>query len=116
MKKQISLYSEHQIQTQIINYLKATGWSCMRLNSGKYSVGEGRYKRFIQGQEKGTPDILAFKPIAVEGEKIKGLSKLLFIEVKKPKTGILSKLQEYRINELKQFGINTIVSTSIEDL
>lgn len=82
--------TEQQIQSKVIKRLENDGWYVIKL---------------IKTNKNGIPDLLAIKPPFVK-----------FIEVKKPKTGILSKLQEYRINELKQFGINTIVSISEEDL
>ena len=48
--------------------------------------------------KNGIPDLLAIPPN----------SDVLFVEVKKPK-GKLSKLQEYRIKELKKHGIKTEV-------
>lgn len=115
--------TEHQIQTLIINYLKIKGWYVMRMNSGKYSLGEGRSKRFVQGHEAGTPDVMAFKKFTKPGtEKDYGsyataeqeLS-LLFIEVKRPKKKA-TVLQEAKMKELQEYGAKCIIATSIEDL
>lgn len=107
--------SEHQIQTQIINYLKYKGWFTMRLNSGKYSVGEGKSKRFIMGQDAGTPDIMAFRNKGVGTNNIKKLCELVFIEVKvlgnKP-----TALQMAKMKELEEHGAKCLVIHSIEEL
>ena len=105
--------TEHQIQTMLINYLRAKGWYVMRLNTGKYSVGEGKYKRFIMGQEVGTPDVMAFKA----NKKYLNLgSELVFIEVKRNKKMKPTFHQIHKMEELKSYGAKCIVATSIEDL
>lgn len=105
--------SEKQIQTQIINYLRYKGWYVMRLNSGKYSVGEGRSTRFIMGQEAGTPDLMAFKDSFYgKGESIVSL---IFIEVKTPKNKP-TPLQTAKMKELEEYGAMCLVATCIEDL
>lgn len=113
--------SEKQIQTQIINYLRYKGWYVMRLNSGKYSVGEGRSTRFIMGQEAGTPDLLAFKKTKfglnvedVEPLTNMGLS-LVFIEVKVPGNKP-TPLQAAKMKELETYGARCLVATCIEDV
>lgn len=108
--------TEHQIQTSIVNYLRATGWYVMRLNSGKYSVGEGRSRRFINGQEKGTPDLMAFRQQDFIKQYIDSAATyLLFIEVKRP--GNKPTLaQEMKMKELEEYGAKCIVATNIESL
>lgn len=119
--KTIFKQTEHQIQTEIINYLRMKGWYVMRLNSGKYSVGEGKSKRFIMGQDAGTPDLMCFKKTKfglniedVEGLPYVGVS-LFFIEVKvsgnKP-----TLLQTAKMKELEEYGAKCIVATSVEDV
>ena len=100
--------SEHQIQTTIVHLLRIKGYYVMRLNSGKFSVGEGRTKRFINGQSAGTPDLMAFKEIS-------GRVRLLFIEVKRPgkKPTIL---QAAKMKELTDYGAICLVATSPDDL
>lgn len=102
--------TEHQIQTQIINYLRIKGYYVMRLNSGKYAVGEGRDRRFVMGQDAGTPDLMAFKD-----HTMKDFVELLFIEVKRPGKKATS-LQEAKMRELTDYGARCIVATSVEDL
>ena len=110
--------SEHQIQTAIVQYLRAKGFYVMRINSGKYSVGEGKYKRFINGAEKGTPDLMCFKRFS---KKIQGiplelpLPELFFIEVKKPgKEPELA--QVMKMNELEGYGAQCFVAHSVDEI
>lgn len=121
--------TEHQIQTQIINYLRINGYYVMRLNSGKYAVGEGRDRRFVMGQDAGTPDLMAFKALEIPilGKHIpEGIDAVinkiavstifvLFIEVKRPGKKATS-LQEVKMRELTDYGARCIVATSVEDL
>ncbi len=74
--------TEQQIQSKRIKQLEAEGYYVLKL---------------VKTNKNGIPDLLALK----EGE-------VLFIEVKRPE-GRLSKLQEYRLKELKKHGFNTEV-------
>lgn len=114
--------SEHQLQTQLMQYLRSIGYYVMRLNSGKFSVGEGRFKRFINGQDAGTPDLLAFK--LFEGMHDIGDThpriecnevKLLFVEVKVPGNKPTS-LQTAKMEELTEYGAKCITAHSLEEL
>lgn len=106
---------EHGTQQQIINYLKYKGWYVLRLNSGRYSVGEGRNRRYIMGQEKGTPDIAAFKPFWLEDENNKAAVSLLFIEVKR-EGNKPTELQLAKMRELEEYGAQCLVIHSLEEL
>jgi Holliday junction resolvase len=72
---------EQQIQTKKIKQLESEGYYVIKL---------------ISTNKNGIPDLLA----------IPQDSDVLFVEVKGPK-GKLTKLQEYRIKELKSHGIKT---------
>lgn len=74
---------ESQVQSKKIKELEAKGYYVIKL---------------IKTNKNGIPDLLAIP---------KG-SDVLFIEVKGP-TGKLSKLQEYRINELIDHGVKAEV-------
>ena len=111
MKNEIKI-TEHQLQTLLMNYLRAKGWYVMRLNSGKYSVGEGRNKRFIMGQEAGTPDLMAFKDA---GNIDIAYPDLVFIEVKVPGNKP-TRLQELKMKELEEYRARCIVAHSLEEL
>ena len=71
---------EQQIQKKIIKKLEAEGYLVIKL---------------IKTNLNGIPDLLAIKD-----------NKPLFIEVKQPK-GKLSEIQKYRIQQLKDKGIET---------
>ena len=75
--------TEQQIQKKRIDQLESEGYYVIKL---------------IKTNKNGIPDLIAIPP---------GCD-VLFSEVKKP-TGKLSKLQEYRLKELKQHGVNTEV-------
>ncbi len=106
---------EHQTMQQIVNYLKYKGWYVMRLNSGRYSVGEGRSRRYIMGQEKGTPDLLAFKPVIRENRRYREIEDLLFIEVKR-QGNKPTELQLAKMRELEEYGARCLVIHSLEEL
>jgi len=72
--------TEQQIQKKIIDRYTANGWYVIKL---------------IKTNKNGIPDLLCLK----SGETP------LFIEVK-TETGKLSKLQEYRIDEIKKAGFD----------
>ncbi len=73
--------TEQQIQKKRIDQLESEGYYVIKL---------------IKTNKNGIPDLIAIPP---------GCD-VLFSEVKKP-TGKLSKLQEYRLKELKQHRFNT---------
>jgi len=75
--------TEQQYQTKIIKAYKSKGWYVIKL---------------IKTNINGIPDLLCLK----DGEKP------LFIEVKTSK-GVISKLQNFRIDELISFGFDAIV-------
>ncbi|SRR6266496_3206572 len=119
MKQPIFKLTEHQVQTELINYLRIKGWMVMRLNSGKYSVGEGRNRRFIMGQEAGTPDLMCFKKITYRANPALMLmvekTQLLFIEVKIPGNKPTA-LQAAKMKELEEYGAKCLVIHSIKEL
>ena len=75
--------TEQQIQARRIKELEAEGYYVIKL---------------IRTNKNGIPDLIAIPPY----------SDVLFVEVKKC-NGKLSKLQQYRIKELKSYGIKTEV-------
>ena len=74
--------SESQYQKKLIKELEAEGYYVLKL---------------ISTNKAGIPDLVALKPDDVK-----------FIEVKGAKTPV-SKLQEYRIKELKKLGFNATI-------
>ena len=81
--------TEQKIQAKLIKEYEAKGYYVIKLTTTN---------------KNGIPDLIAIPPN----------SDVLFIEVKKPK-GKLSKLQEYRIKELKKYGIKTEVYRGKEE-
>ena len=76
---------ESKIQAKIIE----------RFTDGGYMV-----IKLIKTSKNGIPDLMALKD-----------GKTIFIEVKRPLLGKLSKVQEYRIKELKEYGFETLILT-----
>lgn len=76
--------SEQKVQTKRIKELEAQGYYVIKL---------------VKTNKNGIPDLIALPPGCT----------VLFDEVKSS-TGRLSKLQEYRIKELKEFGFKVNVT------
>tara|TARA_R100000742_G_C4273970_1_gene93737 strand:+ start:762 stop:1001 length:240 start_codon:yes stop_codon:yes gene_type:complete len=77
--------TEQQIQKKRIQELESQGYYVIKL---------------VKTNKNGIPDLIAIPPN----------SDVLFSEVKKP-TGKVSKLQEYRLKELNEYGIKTEIYT-----
>lgn len=82
--------TEQQIQAKKIKQLEAEGYYVIKL---------------MKTNKNGIPDLLAIPPE----------SNVLFCEVKKP-NGQLTKLQEYRLKELKSYGFKTEVYKGGDDI
>ncbi len=97
--------SEHQLQTLIKNYLEAKGWYVIRLNSGAIRTDKGNMVRLAR---RGTPDLLVFK-------NRQSKMNLWFIEVKvyPNKT---TPAQDFMLDELQEYGANTLVAYCLEDV
>jgi Holliday junction resolvase len=76
---------ESNIQAKIIKRFTDSGFLVIKL---------------IKTSKNGIPDLMALKD-----------GKVLFVEVKRPLLGKLSKVQEYRIKELKEYGFETLILT-----
>jgi Holliday junction resolvase len=76
---------ESKIQAKIIKRFADAGYMVIKL---------------IKTSKNGIPDLMALKD-----------GKVLFVEVKRPLLGKLSKVQEYRIKELKEYGFETLILT-----
>ena len=81
--------TEQKIQFLITNYLKKEGWWITKL---------------MMTTTSGIPDLLC----------IKG-GKTIFIEVKKP-GGRLSKIQEYRIAEIRKENIPVLITDNLQEV
>jgi Holliday junction resolvase len=73
--------TEQQIQSKRIKELEAQGYYVIKL---------------VKTNKNGIPDLIAIPPN----------SNVLFSEIKRPQ-GKVSKLQEYRLKELDDYGFNT---------
>jgi hypothetical protein len=105
---------ESDIQNECIAYLEKQGYYVQRLNAGGYKMGNA----FVHGVKAGTPDIMAFKKyLSTDGvHKVQvPFIDLVFVEVKRP-GGIVSKLQEVKMDELTQYGARCFVVYSVEEL
>lgn len=102
--------TESMIRNQVANYLKSIGFYVMRINSGKYQVGEGRSRRFIMGAEKGTPDLMGFS-----GHPQTGVLRIIFVEVKKPGEKA-TLVQKMKMKELAEFGAQCYVVHGWEEM
>ena len=113
MNKLFPRPTEHEIQTQIMNYLQYKGYYVMRLNTGMI---ENKYGGRIRLSPAGTPDIMAFKrnPENQVDDIDTGIE-LLFIEVKRPKNSP-TRLQEMKMEELSSFGAKCLVVHSLEEI
>ena len=76
---------ESKIQAKIIRRFEAQGYFVVKL---------------VKTSKNGIPDLMALKD-----------GKTIFIEVKRPIIGKLSKVQEYRIREIKEYGFETLILT-----
>lgn len=80
---------ESCVQREIIAYLEGCGWYVVKL---------------IQTNKNGIPDLLCLKN-----------GSAMFVEVKREKQRARP-LQNYRINELIQYGATAFVACSVEDV
>ncbi len=113
MKNNLPLATEHQIQTDIIRYLKLKGYYVQRLNSGTIPIGEGRARRMIRLAEVGTPDLMAFR--IFQEKDGSWYTKLVFIEVKRPGNKPTIH-QEQKMLELMSYGAKCIIAFSVADV
>lgn len=97
--------SEHDIQTAILNYLGYKGIKAIRVNAGRYAIGEGKSRRMIMGAPTGTPDIIGVIPGG----------RALYVEVKRP-GGKPRPTQVDVMAEYKYLGALVCVATSVEEL
>jgi len=100
MKSNLQKVSEHQVQSQILDYLRYNHFFFWRNNSGGLVDKRGILVRFGQ---VGSPDIMALKN-----------GKFYAIEVKSA-TGKLSERQKMWLDEAKEYGAIVIVAHSLDE-
>ena len=94
--------SESEVIRQVKEVIRITGLKLQRINTGCFTVGEGRAKRFIKTAEAGTLDF--------EGYDNHG--RHVGIECKRPVGGRLSDEQAARIADINRKGGIAFVARS----
>ncbi len=85
---------ESEVIRQVKAVIRATGLKLQRINTGCFTVGDGRSRRFVRTAEAGTLDF--------EGYDNKG--RFCAIECKRPQGGRLSPAQRERIADVNAKG------------
>ena len=99
--------SESEVIRQVKEVIRITGLKLQRINTGCFTVGEGRAKRFVKTAEAGTLDF--------EGYDNHG--RHVGIECKRPVGGRLSDAQAARIDDInRKGGIAFVVRSGNEAL
>ena len=96
---------ESAVVQQVKTVIKATGIKLQRINTGCFTIGEGRNRRYIKTADAGTCDY--------EGYDNKG--RFCAIECKRPKGGRLSPAQKWRIDDINAKGGVAFVAHSGEE-
>ena len=96
---------ESAVIQQVKQVLKVTGLKIQRINTGCFTSGEGRNRRFIKTADAGTCDF--------EGYDNQG--RFLAIECKRPIGGRLSPAQKERIADINRKGGVAFVAHSGEE-
>ena len=94
--------NESEVIRQVKEVVRITGLKLQRINTGCFTIGEGRAKRFIKTAEAGTLDF--------EGYDNHG--RHVGIECKRPVGGRLSDEQAARIDDINRKGGVAFVVTS----
>ena len=96
---------ESAVIQQVKTVIKATGLKLQRINTGCFTIGEGRSRRYIKTAEAGTLDF--------EGYDNRG--RFCAIECKRPCGGRLSPAQKERIADINANGGVAFVAHSGEE-
>ena len=96
---------ESAVIQQVKQVLKVTGLKIQRINTGCFTIGEGRNRRYIKTADAGTCDF--------EGYDNQG--RFLAIECKRPNGGRLSPAQKERIADINRKGGVAFVAHSGEE-
>ena len=96
---------ESAVIQQVKQVIKITGIKLQRINTGCFTIGEGRNRRFIKTAEAGTCDF--------EGYDNHG--RYVAIECKRPSGGRLSPAQKERITDINRKGGVAFVAHSGEE-
>ena len=85
--------------------LKGTGLKSQRINTGCFTIGEGRDRRYIKTADAGTCDF----------EGYDNIGRFVAIECKRPSGGRLSSAQKERIDDINAKGGVAFVAHSGEE-
>ena len=96
---------ESAVIQQVKQILKVTGLKIQRINTGCFTIGEGRNRRFIKTADAGTCDF----------EGYDNTGRFVAIECKRPTGGRLSPAQKARIDDINQKGGCAFVAHSGEE-
>ena len=97
--------SESAVIQQVKQVLKVTGLKIQRINTGCFTIGEGRNRRFIKTADAGTCDF----------EGYDNMGRFVAIECKRPLGGRLSPAQKERIADINRKGGVAFVTHSGEE-
>ncbi len=86
--------TEREVVKEVKQVIRATGIKLQRINTGCFTTGEGKNRRYIKTAEAGTCDF--------EGYDKAG--RFVAIECKRPHGGRLSPAQKERIADINQKG------------
>ena len=103
--------TEAQVTEQCIDYLRAEGWRCIRLNSGLFQRPNGKHR--VRIGEPGMPDW-----ICVPGGRVHGHLRpaAFFLELKRSKGGQLSDAQSRWIYDATEDGLLVCVCRGLDEL
>ena len=96
---------ESAVIQQVKQILKVTGLKIQRINTGCFTIGEGRNRRFIKTADAGTCDF----------EGYDNIGRFVAIECKRPSGGRLSSAQKERIDDINAKGGVAFVAHSGEE-
>ena len=85
---------ESAVILQVKRVIKVTGLKIQRINTGCFTIGEGRNRRFIKTADAGTCDF----------EGYDNTGRFVAIECKRPSGGRLSPAQKERIADINRKG------------
>ena len=96
---------ESTVIQQVKQIIKTTGLKIQRINTGCFTVGEGRNRRYIRTADAGTCDF----------EGYDNTGRFVAIECKRPSGGRLSPAQKERIEDINKKGGVAFVAHSGEE-
>lgn len=96
---------ESAVIQQVKQVIKVTGLKIQRINTGCFTIGEGKNRRFIKTADAGTCDF----------EGYDNTGRFVAIECKRPSGGRLSPAQKERIADINRKGGVAFVAHSGEE-